>query len=70
MDWINYQHQNQGYQMNNNWNMNNTNLADLIQQQIIQVEPSPSEKMIEELRSKGQKFRDDRFPPNRNSLSG
>ena len=47
MDWINYQHQNQGYQMNNNFNMNNTNLADLIQQQIIQVEPSPSEKMIE-----------------------
>lgn len=56
--------------MNNNFSMNNTNLAELIQQQIIQVEPSPSQKIIDELRSKGQHFRDDRFPPNRNSLCG
>ena len=54
----------------NNFSMNNTNLADLIQQQIIQVEPSPSQKMLEDLRSRGEVFRDDRFVPNTNSLSG
>jgi len=54
----------------NTFDMNNTNIADYIQQQIIQLEPSPAQKTIEELRAKGQTFRDDRFPPNNNSLSG
>ena len=69
-EWINAQQQQQNFQINNGFNMDNTNLADLIQQQIIQVEPTPSQKMIEELRAKGQPFRDDRFPPNTASLSG
>ena len=68
-DWFKNQKQQQQFQMNT-FDMNNTNIADFIQQQIIQLEPSPAQKTIEELRAKGQKFRDDRFPPNKNSLTG
>ena len=41
-----------------------------IEQQITQIEPSPAKEKLEELKKKGQKFTDDRFPPNGNSLSG
>ena len=46
------------------------NIKEVIEQQIIQLEPSPAKAKLDELRQKGQKFRDDRFPPNNSSLSG
>jgi len=42
----------------------------MIEEQIIQMEASPEKAKIEELRSKGQQFIDERFPPNNNSLCG
>jgi calpain-15 len=45
-------------------------LANYIEQQIVQMEESPARRKIEELRKKGLKFEDDRFPPNSNSLCG
>jgi hypothetical protein len=41
-----------------------------LEQQITLIEPSPEKGKLEELRKKGQKFIDERFPPNNNSLSG
>lgn len=57
----------------NNSNFLGSDVCDLtkfLEQQIIGIEPSPSKAKLEELRKKGQKFLDDRFPPNQNSLSG
>ena len=42
----------------------------MVEEQIIQMETSPHKGLIEQLRQKGEKFVDNRFPPNNNSLSG
>ena len=36
-DWFNNQRQQQGFQINNGFNFNSAEMADLIQQQIIQI---------------------------------
>jgi len=45
-------------------------IAKYIEQQIVQIEPSPAKAKLEDLRKKGQKYIDDRFPANNGSLSG
>jgi hypothetical protein len=41
-----------------------------VESQIVLIEPSPHKKKLEELKKNGQKFNDDRFPPDQKSLSG
>lgn len=45
-------------------------MVKFIEQQITQIEASPEQSKLEELRKKGQKYLDERFPPNNNSLTG
>jgi hypothetical protein len=45
-------------------------MQDLVDKQIIQIEASPQQKKIEELKKRGERFVDDRFPPNLRSLTG
>ena len=66
-NWVQNQQQQQQFNIQN---INNVEIADFIEQQVIQLEPSPAQKTINELRQKGETFTDKRFPPNTNSLSG
>lgn len=45
-------------------------IKDILQEQIVLIEPSPHKEKLEELKKNGQVFRDERFPPNKESLSG
>ena len=45
-------------------------LTKFIENQIILMEPSPVKQKLDELRKKGQKFVDVRFPANNASLCG
>lgn len=63
----------QGQQQQNSFNLTNfgdIEIVDYIEQQIIQLEPSPAHDMLEQLKKTGQAFKDDRFPPSLNSLTG
>ena len=40
------------------------------EQQIVLIEPSPHQAVLEELKKNGKTFKDNRFPPNQNSLNG
>lgn len=51
-------------------NSQEVDIKNMLEKQIILLEPSPSKAKLDELRKKGQKFLDDRFPPNLNSLTG
>jgi len=65
--WVQFQ------QQNNNFSITNAEDFDVVkflEQQITLIEPSPEKAKLEELRKKGQKFLDERFPPNNNSLCG
>jgi hypothetical protein len=37
---------------------------------VVFLEDSPAQEKLEELKEKGEDFRDERFPPNQNSLTG
>ena len=60
----------QQFNLFNLFNLSSVDLAHYIEQQIIQMEESPARINIEELKKKGLKFIDERFPANHNSLCG
>ena len=45
-------------------------IGNYLEQQMVQLEPSPAQAMLEQLKKTGKPFRDDRFPPTVNSLTG
>lgn len=51
-------------------NIGTNDFNNYIEQQIVLIEPSPHQAVLENLKKNGMTFKDTRFPPNQNSLNG
>ena len=72
-DWVQEQIKRQAFNILSPGQQTQLNLNDIqniIEKQIIFLEPSPTQKKLEELEKQGKTFDDERFPPNQTSLTG